>query len=222
MTITLTEDEARVIGVLLEKSVTTPEQYPLSLNALVNGCNQKSNRLPVTKYTEEDVNNIIEGLKAKHLIQLETGFGSRVDKYTHRFCNTEFGDITLSDHQQAIITELLLRGAQTAGELRGRCQRLTSFNDMSDVEAAINSLIAYQPTPLVEALPREAGKREVRYRHRFSIPVSATEPQPASPSEEPAHPDTLTHLRQALEGVKATVAQLESRISALEEEQEHK
>ncbi|HAI71337.1 MAG TPA: DUF480 domain-containing protein, partial [Alteromonas australica] len=99
MTITLTENEARVIGVLLEKSVTTPEQYPLSLNALTNGCNQKSNRLPVTQYSEDDIIQTLDSLKAKRLIQLESGFGSRVTKYAHRFCNTEFGDLKLSEFQ---------------------------------------------------------------------------------------------------------------------------
>lgn len=219
MTITLTEDEARVIGVLLEKSVTTPEQYPLSLNALINGCNQKSNRFPVTQYSEDDVTNIIEGLKAKRLIQTETGFGSRVAKYTHRFCNTEFGDITLSDHQQAIVTELLLRGAQTAGELRGRCQRLTTFTDMSDVEAAINSLVAFQPDSLVEALPREAGKREVRYRQKFTQHTNGASPETASPSEPQNNHDTLARLRQDVLHMKTTLAQLESRIEAMENHQ---
>lgn len=219
MTITLTEDEARVIGVLLEKSVTTPEQYPLSLNALINGCNQKSNRFPVTQYSEDDVTNIIEGLKAKRLIQTETGFGSRVAKYTHRFCNTEFGDITLSDHQQAIVTELLLRGAQTAGELRGRCQRLTTFTDMSDVEAAINSLVAFQPDSLVEALPREAGKREVRYRQKFTQHTNGASPETASSSESQTNHDTLARLRQDVLHMKTTLAQLESRIEAMENHQ---
>ena len=148
MTTTLSEMEARVIGVLLEKSVTTPEQYPLSLNALTNGCNQKSNRLPVTQLTEDEVIKILDGLKGKRIVQASSGYGSRVDKYSHRFCNTEFGDIKLSDHQQAIITELLLRGPQTPGELRGRCQRIAQFADISDVEATISSLLAYQPERL--------------------------------------------------------------------------
>lgn len=211
MTTTLSEMEARVIGVLLEKSVTTPEQYPLSLNALTNGCNQKSNRLPVTQLTEDEVIKILDGLKGKRIVQASSGYGSRVDKYSHRFCNTEFGDIKLSDHQQAIITELLLRGPQTPGELRGRCQRLAQFADISDVEATISSLLAYQPDALVYSLPRESGKREIRYNHTF---CQRGENSSASESTDD-NTDTVETLKAALLQVKATLADLESRINDL-------
>lgn len=211
MTTTLSEMEARVIGVLLEKSVTTPEQYPLSLNALTNGCNQKSNRLPVTQLTEDEVIKILDGLKGKRIVQASSGYGSRVDKYSHRFCNTEFGDIKLSDHQQAIITELLLRGPQTPGELRGRCQRLAQFADISDVEATISSLLAYQPDALIYSLPRESGKREIRYNHTF---CQRGENNSASESTDD-NTDTVETLKEALLQVKATLADLESRINDL-------
>lgn len=211
MTTTLSEMEARVIGVLLEKSVTTPEQYPLSLNALTNGCNQKSNRLPVTQLTEDEVIKILDGLKGKRIVQASSGYGSRVDKYSHRFCNTEFGDIKLSDHQQAIITELLLRGPQTPGELRGRCQRLAQFADISDVEATISSLLAYQPDALIYSLPRESGKREIRYNHTF---CQRGENNSASESTDD-NTDTVETLKAALLQVKATLADLESRINDL-------
>ncbi|MCQ8849182.1 YceH family protein [Alteromonas stellipolaris] len=211
MTTTLSEMEARVIGVLLEKSVTTPEQYPLSLNALTNGCNQKSNRLPVTQLTEDEVIKILDGLKGKRIVQASSGYGSRVDKYSHRFCNTEFGDIKLSDHQQAIITELLLRGPQTPGELRGRCQRLAQFADISDVEATISSLLAYQPDALIYSLPRESGKREIRYNHTF---CQLGENNSASESTDD-NTDTVETLKAALLQVKATLADLESRINDL-------
>ena len=211
MTTTLSEMEARVIGVLLEKSVTTPEQYPLSLNALTNGCNQKSNRLPVTQLTEDEVIKILDGLKGKRIVQASSGYGSRVDKYSHRFCNTEFGDIKLSDHQQAIITELLLRGPQTPGELRGRCQRLAQFADISDVEATISSLLAYQPDALIYSLPRESGKREIRYNHTF---CQRDENNIASEGTDD-NTDTVEILKAALLQVKATLADLESRINDL-------
>ena len=211
MTTTLSDMEARVIGVLLEKSVTTPEQYPLSLNALTNGCNQKSNRLPVTQLTEDEVIKILDGLKSKRIVQASSGYGSRVDKYSHRFCNTEFGDIKLSDHQQAIITELLLRGPQTPGELRGRCQRLAQFADISDVEATISSLLAYQPDALIYSLPRESGKREIRYNHTF---CQLGENSSASESTDD-NTDTVETLKAALLQVKATLADLESRINDL-------
>ncbi|WP_339349409.1 DUF480 domain-containing protein [uncultured Alteromonas sp.] len=211
MTTTLSDMEARVIGVLLEKSVTTPEQYPLSLNALTNGCNQKSNRLPVTQLTEDEVIKILDGLKSKRIVQASSGYGSRVDKYSHRFCNTEFGDIKLSDHQQAIITELLLRGPQTPGELRGRCQRLAQFADISDVEATISSLLAYQPDALIYSLPRESGKREIRYNHTF---CQRDENNIASEGTDD-NTDTVEILKAALLQVKATLADLESRINDL-------
>jgi uncharacterized protein YceH (UPF0502 family) len=211
MTTTLSEMEARVIGVLLEKSVTTPEQYPLSLNALTNGCNQKSNRLPVTQLTEDEVIKILDGLKGKRIVQASSGYGSRVDKYSHRFCNTEFGDIKLSDHQQAIITELLLRGPQTPGELRGRCQRIAQFADISDVEATISSLLAYQPDALIYSLPRESGKREIRYNHTF---CQRDENNIASEGTDD-NTDTVEILKAALLQVKATLADLESRINDL-------
>ncbi|MGK0503252.1 MAG: hypothetical protein ACJARF_002024, partial [Alteromonadaceae bacterium] len=190
---------------------TTPEQYPLSLNALTNGCNQKSNRLPVTQLTEDEVIKILDGLKGKRIVQASSGYGSRVDKYSHRFCNTEFGDIKLSDHQQAIITELLLRGPQTPGELRGRCQRLAQFADISDVEATISSLLAYQPDALIYSLPRESGKREIRYNHTF---CQRDENNIASEGTDD-NTDTVEILKAALLQVKATLADLESRINDL-------
>ncbi|AMJ94907.1 hypothetical protein AVL56_11780 [Alteromonas stellipolaris] len=213
MTTPLSDMEARVIGVLLEKSVTTPEQYPLSLNALTNGCNQKSNRLPVTQLTEDEVIKILDGLKGKRIVQASSGYGSRVDKYSHRFCNTEFGDIKLSDHQQAIITELLLRGPQTPGELRGRCQRLAQFADISDVEATISSLLAYQPDALIFSLPRESGKREIRYNHTFCQRGGYNDNGESESKSESA--DTVETLKAALLEVKATLADLESRINNL-------
>lgn len=218
MTILLTEMEARVIGVLLEKSVTTPEQYPLSLNALTNGCNQKSNRYPLTQCSEDEITHVIEGLKAKRIVQTTSGYGSRVNKYSHRFCNTEFGDIKLSVHQQAIITELLLRGPQTPGELRGRCQRLVKFTDMGEVEATINSLLAYQPSPLISALEKEPGKRETRYTHRFTHAIDQdaedqTNSEVLAPIAAPT--DTIASLKAELVQLKSRVHSLETRIEAL-------
>jgi len=216
MSIQLNDAEARVIGVLLEKSITTPEQYPLSLNALTNGCNQKSNRLPITQFSEDEVIHIVDGLKAKRIVQATSGYGSRVDKYSHRFCNTEFGDIKLSDHQLAIIIELLLRGPQTPGELRGRSQRLATFSDMGEVEATINSLLAYQPSPLVYALPREPGKREERYHHTFiDVPSNDEGMNPATTSGE-----SIDALRDSLNQAKLMLSALEARIDALASDQD--
>ncbi len=171
----LTLYETRVIGALLEKEITTPEQYPLSLNALTNACNQKSNRDPVLNLDEAAVQQTLDGLIKKHLVSEKTGFGSRVTKYQHRFCNTAFGALTLSAQELAIIAELLLRGPQTPGELRTRAERLSKFNDVQEVEAALRSLIDREDGPFVVKLAREAGRRDSRYAHLLSGEVQAAE-----------------------------------------------
>jgi uncharacterized protein YceH (UPF0502 family) len=125
--ITLTANEARVIGSLIEKEITTPDQYPLSLNALANACSQKSNREPVMELDEAQVQDVVDGLTRKHLVSEKTAFGSRVTKYRHRFCNTEFGELTFSPQELGLLCEMLLRGAQTPGELRSRASRLCRF-----------------------------------------------------------------------------------------------
>ncbi|ESS68273.1 hypothetical protein UPF0502 [Methyloglobulus morosus KoM1] len=164
--------ETRVIGCLIEKAITTPDQYPLSLNALVNACNQKSNRDPVLELKEVTVQDTVDGLIKKFLVS--RGYGSRVTKYQHRFCNSEFGTLQLSENATAIICELFLRGPQTPGELRSRTERLCKFGDVNEVEAELASLMAREE-PLVVKLPREPGKRESRYAHLFSgLPQSST------------------------------------------------
>lgn len=163
----LTLHEARVIGCLLEKEVTTPEQYPLSLNALTLACNQKTSRDPVFELTETDVQIALDSLAKKHLTSEQSGFGSRVVKYKHRFCNTEFSELQLSQPALAIVCLLLLRGPQTAGELRTRSQRLHEFKDVIAVEDCLKQLMV-RAVPVVKVLPREAGRREVRYCELFS------------------------------------------------------
>lgn len=220
MRINLSQRQCRVIGVLLEKAVTTPEHYPLSLNALTNGCNQKSNRVPVMTLSENDVADTIHELSQKRLIQSVTGFGSRVEKYDHRFCNTEFSDIKLSEQQTAIITELLLRGPQTPGELRGRCQRMASFPSVNDVEAALSALQAFQPYALVRKLEREPGKREARFEHCFAdsdeviaadkAAETAVSHASASSAEQPSVYQEIERLKQEIADLKARVTQLEN------------
>ncbi len=175
MQINLAFYETRVIGALLEKEITTPDQYPLSLNALTNACNQKSNRDPVLNLDEATVQQTLDGLTKKHLVSEKTGFGSRVTKYQHRFCNTAFGTLNLSAQELAIIAELLLRGPQTPGELRTRAERLGKFNDVQEVEAALRSLIDREDGPFVVKLAREAGRRDSRYAHLLSGEVQAAE-----------------------------------------------
>jgi uncharacterized protein YceH (UPF0502 family) len=174
--ITLTVLEARVIGALIEKEITTPDQYPLSLNALVNACNQKSNREPVMELDESQVQEIVDGLVKKHMVSEKTAFGSRVTKYRERFCNTEFGALTFSPQELGILCVLLLRGAQTPGELRTRTARLCRFDDVQEVEAVLGRLMEREDGPFVARLPREPGKRESRYVQLFSETAQLVEP----------------------------------------------
>jgi uncharacterized protein YceH (UPF0502 family) len=166
--ITLTALEARVIGSLIEKEITTPDQYPLSLNALVNACNQKSNREPVMELDETQVQEIVDALVKKHMISEKTSFGSRVTKYRQRFCNTEFGMLTFTPQELGLVCVLLLRGAQTPGELRTRTGRLCRFDDVQEAEAVLDRLMQREDGPFVDRLAREPGKRESRYVQLFS------------------------------------------------------
>jgi uncharacterized protein YceH (UPF0502 family) len=188
MKIELTAIEARVIGCLIEKQITTPDQYPLSLNALVNACNQKSNRDPVLELDERTVQQTVDDLGRKHLIVEKSGFGSRVPKYQHRFCNTEYGTLKFDPQELAIVCELLLRGPQTPGELRSRASRMAPFTDVSEVEAALNRLSERDDGPFVVRLAREPGRRESRYAHLFSGEVTGTADSEESHLGAQAHP----------------------------------
>jgi uncharacterized protein YceH (UPF0502 family) len=178
--------EARVIGCLLEKQITTPEQYPMSLNALTNACNQKSNRDPVLQLPEAEVQGLIDALSRKHLLLEKSGFGSRVPKYQQRFCNTEFSVFQFTPQERAIVCELLLRGPQTPGELRSRAARMASFADAGEAEAALEALAHREAGALVVRLPREPGRRETRYAHLFGGPIAATAPPAPAPASTPA------------------------------------
>jgi uncharacterized protein YceH (UPF0502 family) len=206
MRIELEPLEARVIGCMLEKQITTPDQYPLSLNALVSACNQKSNREPVMSLDEPTVQATLDGLSRKHLVLERSGFGSRVPKYQHLFCNTEYGSLKFTPQELAIVCELLLRGPQTPGELRARAARLAPLADVSEVEAALNALMRRESGALVARLAREPGRRESRYRHLFGGEPPADPPaeeltaaaagapraqEPPLPAADPAGEDSL-------------------------------
>ena len=163
--ILLSQAQCRVIGVMLEKETTTPEQYPLSLNAITIGCNQKSNREPVTSFTESDVQNVIDELVELNQLMVDHKSSARVNKYIHRFCNTEFGNLTFTAQQRALICVLFLRGPQTPGELRTRTNRLADFSDVNEVEATLVQLQNLQGESLVKKLERQPGKRDSRYVH---------------------------------------------------------
>ncbi len=177
----LNAKEARVIGCLLEKQVTTPDQYPLSLNAITLACNQKTNREPVMDLSESEVQQLLDLLLRKHFLRTLSGFGNRVVKYEQRFCNSEFGQLKLSPAELAVIATLLLRGAQTPGELRTRTNRMHEFSDVSEVEQVLQQLTTREDGPFVVRLAREPGKRESRFMHLFS--GSIDEAPPALESE---------------------------------------
>jgi uncharacterized protein YceH (UPF0502 family) len=216
MTIELSAAEARVIGCLIEKQITTPDQYPLSLNALTNACNQKSNREPVMDLAESDVQAVVDGLVRRYQVHEAGGHGSRVAKYQHRFCNTEYGSLRFSAQELAIVCELLLRGPQTPGELRSRASRLAPFADATQVEAALEALARREDGPFVVRLAREPGRRESRYAHLFS---GEPLPEPAVPDWAPASApatapaaDRLAALEQRLAVLEAAVADLRHRL----------
>jgi uncharacterized protein YceH (UPF0502 family) len=186
MRIELDPLETRIIGCLLEKQITTPDQYPLSLNALVNACNQKSNRDPVMNIDELTGQGAIDALSRKHLVLERSGFGSRVVKYQQLFCNTEHGSLKFSPQELAVVCELLLRGPQTPGELRSRANRMAPFADVSEVEAVLQNLLAREAGPLVARLAREPGRRESRYMHLFSGDSGPQSVQEAAPPEAAA------------------------------------
>ena len=196
MKVELTAIEARVIGCLIEKEVTTPDQYPLSLNALTNACNQKSNREPVMSLSEADVLDAVDALIERRLVSDESGFNSRVSKYQHRFCNTEFGDLKLTEQEKGIVCCMLLRGAQTPGEIRTRTNRLATFNDVKEVENVLEHLASDEKGPLVVKLPREAGKRESRYMHLFCGEVDVSELAVASAAPSSAGSERIAQLEQ--------------------------
>jgi uncharacterized protein YceH (UPF0502 family) len=166
--ITLSAEQCRIIGVMLEKETTTPEQYPLSVNGITTGCNQKSNREPVMSLSDSDVQNSIDELVKMNQLMVDHKASGRVSKYFHLFCDTEFGKLKFTPQQRAIICVLLLRGPQTPGELRTRTNRLADFADVSEVEIALTQLQDLNNQTLVKKLEREPGKRESRYVHLFS------------------------------------------------------
>jgi len=208
--------EARVIGCLIEKEICTPDQYPLSLNALVNACNQKSNREPVLELSELDIRAVVDELIRKRLVVNTAGFNARVPRYQHRFCNTEFGELKFTAQELGIICELLLRGPQTPGELRSRTNRLCSFDDVTQVDAVLAKLA--EQGPYVVKLPREPGKRESRYAHLFSGEVDLQALAEAAPASSYASPaaDRLTALEEEVERLKAQLQVLAERLAQLE------
>jgi len=193
----LTEIEARVIGALVEKQLTTPEYYPMTLNALVAACNQKTNREPVTSYTEQAVQQTLDGLRDKNLAYVFYGSTSRVPKYKHIFGNY----FELESSEIAVLCVLMLRGPQTIGELRERTHRLYEFSGLGEVNETLERLMK-RDEPLVTKLERAAGQKEARYAHLLSGEVvSYTPPERASRGNS-ANDERLEKLEQEIETLK--------------------
>ncbi|MBW1213708.1 DUF480 domain-containing protein [Pantoea allii] len=208
MKMALSAQALRVLGCLLEKQITTPEQYPLSLNGVVTACNQKSNREPVMALSESDVQAELDLLVKKHLVTSNSGFGQRVVKYEQRFCNSAFGHLQLSRAEVAVLTLLFLRGAQTPGELRTRSGRLHEFVDVTEVEQTLEGLASREDGAMVVRLAREPGKRESRFMHLFAGDVEQVPSQADAVPDDAALLERVTLLEQSVADLQAQLALL--------------
>jgi len=205
--LTLTANEARLIGCLMEKSVVTPDQYPLTLNALMNACNQKSGRNPVMSLNAGGVKSTVLDLVDKNFVLTEENFKSGVEKFKQRFCNTTFNDYQFDPPQFAIVCLLLLRGPQTPGELRARSGRLHTFSDNAAVMDALAGLIEREGDPLVIKLPRTPGRKDAEYMHQFCGPIDVN-----------AHAIQVQSAKPAGVSERITVSELAERVGTLEAE----
>lgn len=209
--------EARVIGCLMEKSVTTPDQYPLTLNALTNACNQKSSRDPVMSLSQGEVQHTIRQLESQLLVRTEENFKSRTEKYTQRFCNSRYSELQFDPGEYAIVCLLLLRGPQTPGELRSRSARLHEFDDNDAVVDALRRLMSREPEPLIVKLPRTPGRRDAEYMHLFSGPIdtasyAAEAVRESGDTRRPAAQSKITELEERIADLEAEVADLKARM----------
>jgi uncharacterized protein YceH (UPF0502 family) len=192
--------ELRTLGALIEKEITTPEYYPLTLNALLAACNQKSSRFPVTDYQDHDLQNAISSLRTRGFAAEITG-GSRVAKYAQRFTEK----LNLGRRETAILCILMLRGQQTLGEIKGRTERLYEFSDLDEVEMVIHKMSDRPEGPLVQKLSPAPGMKEPRYAQTLSGPIDETA---APPPARAANPDRLSALEAEVAELKSEVAEL--------------
>ena len=205
MSTQLTETEVRVLGALVEKEITTPEYYPLSLNALVNACNQKSNREPIINLDEESVRKALRSLTDQYMVRSASG-DSRVAKYEHRLNEL----YNFHRHEIAVLCVLMLRGPQTPGELRTRSERMYAFEDLDAVHSALNLLMRREP-PLVNVLPRQPGTKESRFMHLLSGDVA-----PAAIADA----EQVSAGELAVSGQTVRITQLEAEVSEIRRELE--
>ena len=215
---TLNAHEARVIGCLMEKQVITPDQYPLTLNALTNACNQKSSRNPTMTLDPGLVQRTTRELQAKHFVRTEENFKRGVEKYRQRLCNTSHSDYQFDPAQFAIVCLLLLRGPQTPGELRAHSGRLHTFEDNAAVERALQTLIDRDGDPLVTQLPRAPGRKDCEYMHLLGGPVDTA----ARASSRESHGDggsahrASGNLQDRVETLETEVAALRAQLGELQ------
>ncbi len=214
----LTAVELRVLGCLLEKEATTPDQYPLSINGLVTAANQKSNRDPVMALAEADVREAVTALTRRGLVRQASSGGGRVSKFEHRLGRAPGSVLKAPPAQLAVLALLLLRGPQTPGELRNRAQRMVAFADIDAVESTLQTLAAHEDGALVECLPREPGKRESRWAHRLGSeagepgPVAAPDPRVNAGDPAPVAGPDADDLAQRVERLERIVADLAARL----------
>ena len=206
--------EARVLGSLIEKQITTPDYYPLSLNALTNACNQLTNRDPVMSLDESTVARAIEGLRVQHLATAFHGAESRVVRYKHTLTDA----ILLTPAEVALLCVLMLRGPQTVGELRTRSERLFTFDNLTEVESVLAELAGRQPQPLVAKLPRQPGTKEARHAHLLCGPVETAAPPVALPQEPAVTPgraesERLAQLETEITGLRRELDELRQRFA---------
>jgi uncharacterized protein YceH (UPF0502 family) len=207
--IVLNPAEARVLGALVEKDITTPDYYPLSLNALINACNQKNNREPVTNFDEETVRLALRNLSDKRLAGPASGADGRVTKYEHRMQEV----FNFTRQETALICVLLLRGPQTPGELRGRTERMYQFEHLDDVLSGLQQLMRREP-PLAKALGRRPGTKEIRYAHLLSGDVEAWEPPAETASSSgSADAERLIQLEEQVAALRGEVAELKQQMA---------
>jgi hypothetical protein len=201
--------EVRVLGALIEKEATTPEYYPLSLNALVNASNQKSNRDPVVNFDEETVEDALARLREKKFALTITG-GGRVNKYAQRMSET----LNLGRRELAVLCTLLLRGPQTLGEIKDRSERMFAFTDLQETESVLNRLAELTPDALVKKLPRQPGQKEARYSHLLAgePPADASIALPAAAIA----PTRVGQLEEELQQLRSEVNELRARLDRLE------
>jgi uncharacterized protein YceH (UPF0502 family) len=209
MEIRLTETEVRVLGSLIEKDITTPEYYPLSLNALVNACNQKSNRDPVMQLDEDAVRDALDGLQQNRMAGPARGADSRVTKYEQRL--QEVFNFTRAE--TAVLCVLLLRGPQTPGELRGRSERLHRFETLDDVQSALQKLMQRDP-PLAKVLPRQPGTKESRYAHLLAGDVVEADVPVATgaAARNPADADRIAQLEEEVAELRREVSEVKDQM----------